>query len=86
MLSKQIEIQRLVEAVFAYQIPLGWNGLIYVLEGRVAVVDAVVDRGDAGIVEGGRQVQVTSTEASRFALMAGEPHGEPIRRRGSFVL
>ncbi|MEA3375798.1 MAG: hypothetical protein U9R72_06330 [Chloroflexota bacterium] len=42
------------EAVFAYQIPLGWNGLICVLEGRVAVVDAQVDRGDAGIFEGGR--------------------------------
>lgn len=73
------------EAIFADQIPLPWNGLIYVLEGRVELGDAAVDRGNAVIFERGGDLRVTSAEASRFELIAGEPHGEPIRQRGSFV-
>lgn len=73
------------EDSFVDRIPAGWNGLVYVLEGRASVGGATLAAGEAVTFEGGGGVEVTAEEDSRFALIAGEPHGEPIRQRGSFV-
>jgi hypothetical protein len=67
------------------QVPSGWSGLIYVLEGQVTLGHAVIRRGSAAILAGGGDVRVTAAVAARFALIVGEPLGEPIRQRGSFV-
>ncbi len=68
------------------QIPLEWNGLVYVLEGRVELPDRALARGRAILFQGGGRLQITAQDTARFVLIAGVPHGEPIHQRGSFVL
>jgi len=67
------------------EVPPDWNGLIYVLQGEVTVGGRSVDRGKAVTFRGGGHVRVSAAEPSRVVLIAGQPHGEPIRQRGSFV-
>lgn len=73
------------QVVYDDEVPGDWNGLIYVLQGEVTLGGQAVGRGRAVTFRGGGQVRVTATEASRFVLIAGQPHGEPIHQRGSFV-
>lgn len=40
---------------------------------------------EAAILEPGGEVTAAAENSARFVLIAGEPHGEPIRLRGSFV-
>ncbi len=68
------------------QIPLEWNGLIYVLEGRIELPGKALARGRAILFEGGGRLQITAQDTARFVVIAGVPHGEPIHQRGSFVL
>ncbi len=70
---------------FQDHIPEDWNGLIYVLEGEITLADVIVNRGGAAVFRGGGQLNVGIQRSAHFALIAGEPHGEPIRHRGSFV-
>jgi redox-sensitive bicupin YhaK (pirin superfamily) len=72
-------------ATFRDEISADWNGLLYVLEGEVELGDATVGEGKAAIFEGGGEVCATAKEPSRFVLIAGARHREPIRQRGSFV-
>lgn len=72
-------------ATFSDEIPSDWIGLIYVLEGEVGVGDGTVERGRAAIFKGAGEVRVTAKPSSRLVLIAGAPHKEPIRQRGSFV-
>jgi hypothetical protein len=72
-------------ATFSREIPSDWNGLIYVLEGELGVGDGTMERGKAAIFKGGGEVRATAKEPVRFVLIAGAPHNEPIRQRGSFV-
>lgn len=72
-------------ASFHEQIHEDWNGVIYVLKGKIALGDAVVSRGSAALFTGGGEVELTPGESAQLALIVGEPHGEPIRQRGSFV-
>jgi hypothetical protein len=73
------------EGVFREEIPEGWNGLVYVLDGEVALGDETLSPAKAAIFQGGGEVRGTATEPSRFVVIAGAPHDEPIRLRGSFV-
>lgn len=73
------------EGVFTDEIPDDWNGLIYVLDGEVNLGDVIVGREKAAIFRGGGEIRATATGAARFLVIAGAPHGEPIRQRGSFV-
>jgi redox-sensitive bicupin YhaK (pirin superfamily) len=82
---RYLDVALELDAVFRDQIPSDWNGLIYILDGEVALHDATVDRAKAAIFEGGGEVRVTATRRARFVLIAGQPHKQPIRQRGSFV-
>ena len=73
------------EAVFRDTIPEDWNGFVYVLEGEVALNERKVARGKALTFRGGGALRATAPETSRFVLIAGAPHEETIRQRGSFV-
>lgn len=68
------------------QIPLEWNGLVYVLEGTIGLPGTQLTRGRAILFEGGGRLEITAQGASRFVVIAGVPHREPIHQRGSFVL
>ncbi len=74
-----------VELAYAEQISSGWYGLAYVLEGEIVLSGRAVTRGRAAIFGGGGELEVTAEQYARFVVIAGEPHGEPIRQRGSFV-
>jgi len=71
-------------AVYEHDVPAGWNGIVYVLEGSVLLKEVEVLRAQAAIIKGGR-LRLSTEEPSRVAIMAGKPHEEPIRQRGSFV-
>lgn len=73
------------ELAYGEEMPSGWNGLVYVLEGEIVLSGGAVTRGRAAIFEGGGELEVTAREHARFVVIAGQPHGEPIRQRGSFV-
>lgn len=73
------------EAVFTDRIPSQWSGIVYVLEGRISLDDAALERGRAAIFRRGGEVRVTAEQGARFVLITGAPHREPIRQRGSFV-
>jgi hypothetical protein len=70
---------------FEYEVPDDWSGLVYVLEGRVAMDERSVARGKAAIFESGGRLVLGSEEGGRAAIIAGRPHEQPIRQRGSFV-
>ena len=73
------------QLTYEEDIPLDWNGLVYVLEGQVRLSGGALARGRAALFEGGGQLQVTAEEPSRIVVITGQPHGEPIHQRGSFV-
>jgi hypothetical protein len=70
---------------FEDQVPEAWSGLIYVLEGELSIGGSALGPREAVTFERGGHVEVMAEGKARFALIAGEPHDEPIRLRGSFV-
>jgi len=70
---------------FEHPIPSGWSGLIYVLEGEVRVGERSTGRGEAALFEGGGRLVLGADGGARAAIIAGRPHEQPIRQRGSFV-
>jgi hypothetical protein len=82
---RYIDVTMRARESFVHPIPGGWNGLVYVLEGEVSVIGATLAAGEAVAFESGGEVEVLAREEARFVLIAGQPHGEPIRQRGSFV-
>ncbi|MHB1006687.1 MAG: pirin family protein [Chloroflexota bacterium] len=70
-------------------VPSDFAGLIYVLKGRGQVGDGQAAAKPAQMLALGEgdTVRVTAgpAEGMRFALIAGKPHGEPMRLRGPFV-
>lgn len=70
---------------FEDEVPSGWSGLVYVLDGQITLGESRVARGEAATFREGGSLTVTTGERSRFVVIAGEPHNEPIRQRGSFV-
>lgn len=65
--------------------------VVYVYEGSVEIGDAesgyrALGPQQLGQLEEGDRVQLQSSEAARFLLLAGEPLDEPIVNRGPFVM
>lgn len=76
---------RLLEGVsFEHHIAPGRNTLLYALDGGVRVDGTTVPRGSGVLLSDGRLV-AHGERGSRFALLSGRPHGEPIVHRGPFV-
>jgi hypothetical protein len=82
---RYVDVTVASEGAFADEIPEGWNGLVYVLDGELALGEATLGPAKAAIFRGGGEVRATATEPTRFVVIAGAPHDEPIRQRGSFV-
>ena len=72
-------------------IPAGWNGFVYVLEGsgsfggHSGAAHHTLVLSNEGSEEG-LTVTTAEGETCRFALIAGEPLGEPIVQHGPFVM
>lgn len=63
----------------------GMRGVVYVMQGSVAVNDVVVSTDQALMVEDITDMQFTAEEKSEFMVCMGMPHGEPIKQHGPFV-
>jgi len=70
---------------FEDEILAEWNALIYILEGQLRLNGSELNSGEAATLESGGKVTAVAEEPTRFVLLTGKPHGEPIRQRGSFV-
>lgn len=74
---------------FEHPVPPTHNAFAYVIEGRVRFERDGTDvpRGHLVVLERGVPlVRATSRDGGRFLLLAGEPIGESIARRGPFVM
>lgn len=71
-------------ATFADELEEGWNSMIYVLEGAIRANGTAVAMREAGFPDAG-PLALVADESSRFVLLTGKPHGEPIIHRGPFV-
>lgn len=69
-------------------IPLGYRGFIFAIEQGVAVGEALVNRGQAGILSDfGDELTLTAgQDGARVLVVSGAPLGEPVARHGPFVM
>lgn len=70
---------------FAYDVDPKANVFLYVLEGVLSISAPEIHEGEAGLLTLGDRVEATAKEKTRFVLISGRPHEEPITLRGSFV-
>lgn len=64
---------------FLVELPEEFRGLLYVIEGGLERLK----KGEALFFE--NNIKIKSKTSSRFVLIAGKPHNEPIRQNGPFV-
>jgi hypothetical protein len=62
----------------------GWNALVYVIEGSVALAGETVGQYEAVLPREGPMTAVARS-AARLVFLAGKPLGEPIYHHGPFV-
>lgn len=70
---------------FAYEVDPENNIFMYVLKGSINVADSIVTKSEAALLTMGKKVEATMERDSRFVLVSGRPHKEPIILKGSFV-
>lgn len=78
-----VELER--EGSFDFSVPEGWNGVLYVVSGELGVDGSRLGEHGVATYRGGGEVTLDGVSRSVFAALAGEPIGEEIRIRGSFV-
>ncbi|KMQ50937.1 Pirin-like protein [Chitinispirillum alkaliphilum] len=61
------------------------NGIIYVYEGSVMIGSRECVRGEGFLFDQVSHVTLRSLSDTKFILVAGMPHGEPIIHKGSYV-
>lgn len=67
------------------RVPEGQRGFAYVLSGAAMLDGLATADGEARPVEAGDILLVAGDAGARAILLAGRPHGEPIRQYGPFV-
>lgn len=73
------------ESKFVYEVDPEANAFLYVLEGILDIANSKVKKNEAALLTMGKKIETIAKEKSRFVLIEGKPHGEPITLRGSFV-
>ncbi len=66
--------------------PESWAGFCYGVSGSGAVDGNAFGEGDVLPVTDDRSVEIRNEDGLRLVAVSGQPHGEPIRQRGPFVL
>ena len=66
-------------------VPAGWRAIVYVLEGEVTVDGASLAPAQALFAEDIDRLAIAARPGAELMVVAGLPHGEPIRQRGPFV-
>ncbi len=67
------------------RIPDGWRGIVYAVEGSLALAGHAIEAGTAVIFEGEPAVRIETESEARLMWCIGRPHGEPIRQHDPFV-
>ena len=70
---------------FYFKIPHNYKGMAYLLSGTIKVFGTELHSGQAFLIDTDRDAEIEALGRSRFMLIAGKPHGEPIHLNGSFV-
>jgi len=74
-------------ASFAHPVKLGHNAFVYVYDGSVSVGDRKLMKTELGALSDGENIEVVAGDAgSKVLIVAGKPLGEPVARRGPFVM
>ena len=72
---------------FEQQVPAGYNGFIYVIDGAASVETQEIEAGSMGVLGAGDALVISSGEAtSRFLVVAGKALNEPVAKGGPFVM
>ncbi|MDZ7661199.1 pirin family protein [Thiohalophilus sp.] len=71
--------------IYTESVPPGFRGLLYLMQGAVEVNGHGLNPGQALFFEAQKDLAVKGRGTSRFMLVMGRPHGEPIRQWGPFV-
>ena len=71
---------------FEYPLPAENNGFLYCFDGEASVAGKEIPNHHIGILAPGDLVQVTAQTPSRCLLVAAKPIGEPVAKRGPFVM
>ncbi len=78
-------------AVVTQEVPLHYNGLVYVLKGSVKAGDKIIKAEQAGWLDkttekGNSQIEFEALDNNtHFVLYAGQPHNVPVMHHGPFV-
>ncbi|MBT7422833.1 MAG: pirin family protein [Candidatus Marinimicrobia bacterium] len=65
----------------------GWNGFIYVYDGKINILDKEINKKYLAVLsQDGELILHTKEHEGRFILVAGEPLNEPVARGGPFVM
>ena len=68
-----------------WTVPEEWVGVLFVVSGSGTVAGESITSAEYVVVDGHESVTLSTESELRFVVVAGRPHGEPIRQRGPFV-
>ncbi|MEW8505192.1 MAG: pirin family protein [Candidatus Thiodiazotropha sp.] len=71
---------------FIEPLPETYNGFVYLIEGALSVQGTEVKGRNLAVLDQGDSLEILAQQSSRLLLVAGQPHNEPIARRGPFVM
>lgn len=86
-----VDFKLAANATVTQQLPAGYNGFIFVVEGTVRVGEATVSKGQTGWLNAlteldeSEVVFTASSPGARFVLYAARPHHAPVVSYGPFI-
>ncbi len=82
-----LDISLPVGVHYSHPIPEGHNAFVYLISGSLrSGPDGQLTGGQLAVLDDGDTVEIEATEECRLLLIAGRPLGEPVARRGPFVM
>ncbi|MES0371392.1 MAG: pirin family protein [Mariprofundaceae bacterium] len=80
-----LDVSLAAGAILGRDIPAGFQGIIYLIEGSIKVNGETVNRDSAAYVDSEDALTIEAIETARYMWCFGRPHGEPIYQHGPFV-
>ncbi|TDY00487.1 pirin family protein [Thiohalophilus thiocyanatoxydans] len=71
--------------IYTENVPQDFRGLLYLMHGAIEINGHELNPGQALFFETEKTLGVKGQAESRFMLVMGQPHGEPIRQWGPYV-